>query len=297
MSMSVSLRTTFFNLFRYFFKIPLLESFLLSRILDRPANIFRKLIPPLHLYRPGKLRFVEREHLKYALDISRLLDHSIFFGIVNDPSWRNLLQCLSRDTVIVDAGANIGYLTLQFARACPDGFVYAFEPDSDNYRDLERNMGLNYFRNVKTYHVALGAKSGKETLYKIYPRNPGTNRILPAVPAGSYTSEMVKVATLDEVVEQTGISRIDLWKIDVEGYEMAALQGGITSIKKWKPTLFVELVDANLRQHGLTSLAVIEYIDSLDYEVLDARRMIPIDRSKSDHNTDIICFSRPTSGF
>lgn len=288
----IRIRTRFYNLFRYFFKISLLESFLLYKILYKPRNIFYKFIPPLYLYKPGSMRLVERNNLKYALDISRLLDHSIFFGVVNEPSWINLFKNLKSNSVVLDTGANIGYLSLHFAHVCPQGFVFSFEPDSENYRDLERNVQLNGFQNIKTFPLALGARSEKAILFKIHPRNPGANRILPIEPPHQSRWEWVEVNTLDEIVEEIGISKIDLWKIDVEGYEMFVLLGGSASIRKWKPTLFVELVEENLREQGYTALSLIEHIENLGYEVLDAKTMQAVERFKPDHHTDIICFSK-----
>jgi FkbM family methyltransferase len=286
------MRTVLYNFVRWFFKSPPLERFLLSRILGRPANaFFRKLIPPVYLYNRGKLRVVQRDHINYALDISRLIDHAIFFDRICDPGWANLLKCITQEMVVVDTGANIGYLTLHFARACPLGCVFAFEPDSDSYRDLQRNLALNSFRNIKTFSLALGDQSGTAALYKIYPRNPGANRILSGEPEEVYKSEMITVVKMDDIAESVGIQRIDVWKIDVEGYEMAVLQGGAESIRKWRPILFVELVDENLREHGWSASLLVQFIEGLGYNVFDARTMIPIDRN-APHGTDVLCLSK-----
>lgn len=280
---------------RRFFKIPLLESWLVSRILGRPIDILaRAFIPPVYLYKPGKFRVVQRDNINYALDISRLIDHSIFFDRIRDQGWANLFRYIRPEMVVVDTGANIGYLTLNFARACVRGFVYAFEPDSESYRDLQRNVGLNSFRNISTFPLALGDITGTTVLYKIYPHNPGANRILSGEPDEPYRKEVVEIATLDGLVERAGIPRIDLWKIDVEGYEMAVLRGGLTSIRKWKPILFIELVDANLREHGWSGASLVQYVEALGYEVLDARTMVPIDRF-APHGTDVLCLSKTAS--
>jgi FkbM family methyltransferase len=293
-SESVRLRfsTRFYNVFRYFFKIPLVESVLLSKILKKPRSILNKFIPPLYLYKRGSIRFVERDHIKYVLDISRLLDHSIFFGLIKEPAWVNLFKNLKRDAIIIDAGANIGYLSLHFARACPAGMVFSFEPDSDNYSNLETNVRLNDFQNIKTFPLALGAKTEKAILFKMYPKNPGANRILPVNSEKLCQREWVDVTTVDEIIENVGISRIDLLKIDVEGYELFVLMGARAAIMKWKPTLFVELIEANFRQQGYTAISLLEYIESLGYEVVDAKTMLKLDRTMTDYHTDLICFSK-----
>lgn len=288
----VPVRTALCNLVRWFFKSSILEAFLLSRIIGRPLDILlRKLIPPVYLYKRGKLRFVQRHHINYALDISRLIDHAIFFDRIRDPGWANLFKYITQEMVVVDTGANIGYLSLHFARACPRGCVFAFEPDTDSYRDLQRNVALNSFKNINTFPLALGDQAGAAALYKIYANNPGANRILRGEPDELYASEMVTIVRMDDIAETLGIPRIDVWKIDVEGYEMAVLQGGIASIRKWRPILFIELVDANLREHGWSASSLVQYIEGIGYNVFDAKTMVPMDRS-APHGTDVLCLSK-----
>ena len=285
----VPARVRFFNLFRYFFKIPILEGFLISR-LKRGQIWWRRLVPPLYFYKQGSIRIAERDKLIYRLDISRLLDHSIYFCKVKDSAWDTLFTYLKRDFVVLDIGANIGFLTINFARACPEGFVFSFEPDSQNFSDLQNNIRLNNFNNIRAFQKALGEKHGNAVLYKIYANNPGANRILSNKPAYPHQLENVEVSTIDEIEEITAMKRVDLMKIDVEGFEMFVLQGAQKLIERWKPILFVELVEMNLNQHGYSALSLIEYIENMGYEVKDARTVKDIDRAKQDHHTDILCF-------
>lgn len=284
-------RVRFLNLFRFIFLIPFLERFLIAR-LQREKKWWRRLVPPLYFYNSGSSRKAERNHIVYLLDISRLLDHSIYFYKVNEPTWENLFKYLNRDFVVLDIGANIGFLSLNFARACPDGFVFSFEPDSQNFNNLQTNIKLNGFENIKMFKKALGEKSGDAVLFKMYPNNPGANRILSTSPEQSRQHENVEVAALDDIDELKSTNRIDLIKIDVEGYEIFVLRGGRKFIEKWKPVLFVELAEINLRQQGHSALSLIEFIEGLGYEIKDARDMKEIDRNKTNHHTDILCIPK-----
>lgn len=250
----------------------------------------------MYFYKPHSIRKVRREGFNFQLDISMFLDHAIFFCRMDeDPSLNVLLQQLKKNFIVLDVGANIGYLTLKFARTCSDGYVYSFEPDSQNYQALRTNIELNRLNNVTTIKKALGAQDGQEILYKYFPGNPGTNRILPEKPNVKHQLECVEVIPLDKFVEQEKISRIDLIKIDVEGYEIFTLKGAQQLIKKWNPILFVELVEVNQNQQGYTCLSLVEYIESMGYEVLDASTMKLVDRTKKNYNTDILCFkNRPS---
>jgi len=288
----VSFRTKFFNIFRYPFINPALEKFLVRKLSPDYLRWWNKFIPPLYFYNPGSVRLVERNSINYKLDISKLLGHSIYFYSVKDQAWDNLFKMLHPDFHVIDAGANIGFLSLNFARACPKGFVYSFEPDSENFYYLQENVNQNDFQNIKLFKTALGAKSGSGELYKMYLNNPGANRILTKSPNSQLKSETVEIATLNRFFEQKVFNKVDLIKIDVEGFELFVLQGATQIISLWKPILFVELADINLRQQNCTALEVLQFIEGLDYYFLDARTMQPLDATVKEHYTDIICFPR-----
>lgn len=285
----VPARVRFFNLFRYFFKIKFLENFLVNQI-NRGNNWWKKLAPPLYFYSPNTNRNAERNGIKYFLDLSCLIDYSIFFRMLKEPSWENLFKVLQPDFVILDVGANIGFHTLNFARICSKGFVHAFEPDNKSFKTLSANIELNNFRNVAVHPIALGAKDEKLPFYKLYINNPGANRILAHAPSSHFGQQQVDVRTCDHIADELMLQRLDLIKIDVEGFELFVLQGATNTINKYRPILFVELAEKNLQEHSLSSLDLINYIERLGYQVTDAKTMTPIDRSIQNHHTDILCF-------
>lgn len=286
---TIPARVRFFNVFRYFFRKPFLEQILVKQLLA--GNLwYRKLIPPVYFYKRDSIRIAQRNGISYKLDVSCLIDHSIFFCTLHEPAWQNLFKILRKDFVVFDIGANIGFLTLNFASACPDGHIFAFEPDSRSFEFLKSNVGLNRFTNISLYKIALGDRSEKMHLYKMYTNNPGANRILPLNAIKDHEQEEIQVTTLDLMTEQLSIHRIDLMKVDVEGFEIFVLQGGKKVIQEWKPILFVELAEVNLKQQGFSARMLVEYIESLNYEVKDAYTMRPLDSGKEDYHTDILCF-------
>lgn len=285
----IPLRVKFFNIFRALFTLSSLERFLIFQ-LSKKRKGWERLIPPLYFYLHGSVRKAERNGFRYELDISRLIDHSIYFYKLNELTWNVLFDHIKEDSYVIDVGANIGFLSLQFARLCSKGMVFSFEPDSQNFQNLKKNIQLNHFDNVRIYKNALGATAETVTLYKIFENNPGANRILFTRPDMPHEQESIDVLVLDAIADDFNISRMDVMKIDVEGFEIFVLQGARNLIAKWRPILFVELAEVNLRQHGYTALALVEFIEQLDYDVRDARTMQPTDKRKTDYHTDIICF-------
>ena len=129
----------------------------------------------------------------------------------------------------------------------------------------------------------------------MYESNPGANRILPAKPSMCVPSEIVEVASLDDFDSRGCFAKIDLIKIDVEGYELFALEGGRNLIARCQPILFVELVDQNLRLQGCTSASVIELLVQMNYLTVDAKTMKPLLPSR-EYYTDVLCFPKSKKG-
>jgi len=287
----IPLRTKILNVFRFVFTFDATEKFLIARLSPGHSRLWRKFIPPLYFYNKGSIRYAERSGIRYVLDVSTLHGHSIYFYIIKDTAWDNLFKLIRPDFYIIDAGANIGFLSLYFAKECINGFVYSFEPDSDSFDSLQKSVNRNEFKNIKLFKTALGAEAGTAELFKVYVNNPGANRILSQKPDKETKSEIVEIATLDSFYQKEIFKKIDLIKIDVEGFELFVLRGARQLIDKWKPILFIELADVNLKQQNCSAVEVIEFVEGLGYHVLDAQTMLPIERKTTEYYTDIVCFS------
>ena len=132
-----------------------------------------------------------------------------------------LQRWVRRGDTVVDIGANIGYFTAHLARLVgADGCVHAFEPDPANFALLVENMRANKLAWVQLHQAAVGAQPGKATLH-ISEYNGGMHRLYDSVCCTGPGLD-VAVQTVDQLLVG---SRIDLIKIDIEGYEPAALMG------------------------------------------------------------------------
>ncbi len=131
-----------------------------------------------------------------------------------------------------DVGANVGELTALFANAvAPDGRVHAFEPTPRTFHRLQDTCEALGLENVTANRTALSDRTGLLDIH-VFPdahstknsaiRRPAETVGLEAVPCGV---ESVPAITLDEYCVESGVDFIDLLKIDVEGLELAVLQG------------------------------------------------------------------------
>ena len=77
--------------------------------------------------------------------------------ILHEGQYR-LVSCLPECPVIFDAGANVGISALWFLAQHPEARLHCFEPEGENFRLLEANLGGR--ENVRLTRAALGARSG-----------------------------------------------------------------------------------------------------------------------------------------
>src|SRR5262249_1009140 len=121
-------------------------------------------------------------------------------------------------------GANVGLLTIVGSKAVGStGKVYAFEPHPRIFKYLKGNIELNHSKNVNARNIALGEKVGTVTFSD--QRMDDGNHI---VPEG--TGMKVKMERLDEALSP--VKKINLLKIDVEGYERFVFQGGRSCLER-----------------------------------------------------------------
>ena len=159
------------------------------------------------------------------------LSNSKQFGnnILND--LRTILPS-DRELIAFDIGANLGQTTIEFANAFKKSLIYSFEPDPAAFLELEKKVKT--YPNIKTYNVGFGDKNGK--IQMNINKGSGGNSILSvsdkinAFASGDWTERIgqtdVEITTLNSFCEANHIDRIDLIKIDTQGYEINILKGG-----------------------------------------------------------------------
>ena len=137
----------------------------------------------------------------------------------------------------IDVGANKGDFTLQAARLTgSSGIVISIEPEPENRSILERSLELNRYGNIRVLSLALsdrdgianlqiGATSGSHTLSTQFNRS---------------RSVAVPTRTLDSVVMEQRLARVDMIKIDVQEWELEVLRGAEQTIRA-NPQLVVLL--------------------------------------------------------
>ncbi|QTL03856.1 FkbM family methyltransferase [Aquabacter sp. L1I39] len=157
-----------------------------------------------------------------------------------EPDTVLLLKALLREgDTVLDVGANIGCTALLFSETA--GAVHAFEPSPTTWSYLSRNTAQASHANVEAHNFGLGAEAGETTL-TFSPNNRSGGFVSDQTKAAAgHTTETIRIRTLDEVVPELGIGRVDLIKIDVEGFEGHVLRGAGQVLANHSPLVTAEL--------------------------------------------------------
>jgi FkbM family methyltransferase len=144
------------------------------------------------------------------------------------------------DSVILDGGANLGFHTVCFASLANKGTIYSFEPQPLIFNILSTNVLINGASDiVKQFRLGLGDKEKtlkmtplKEQFFSEDCINYG-GRGLTDLEEGE---EEVLLTTIDNL----NLSKLDLIKLDVQGFELETIKGGEKTIKNNYPIFFLE---------------------------------------------------------
>lgn len=184
-------------------------------------------------------------------------DKSVFINILINGYYENHMvdfykELLTEDSVCIDAGANIGILSMYMSLTTKKT-IYAFEPAKETYDMLVANIKENNL-NVQPIQKALSDVNGEVDFAFYRDQNGGSSLIKPdANIIESGIKMKVESITLDNFVKEKNITKLDLLKMDVEGCETLILRGGEETLKTLKPDIVTEYCSPMIKEQGLSS--------------------------------------------
>lgn len=187
---------------------------------------------------------------------------------------RVLKERLRPGMTFLDVGANIGFFSLLGASLVgSSGAVFAIEPNPQNVKALRASKGLNHFEQMHILQAAAGASW--DVLFLNTDHSNGVVSDAAGEIRELLSRETVLSCPIDSIV---GAARVDLIKIDVEGFEFKALTGASRCLELHKPAIVSEFTPGALP--GISRVSPIEYLNfftkrGYNIYVLNANAPIP----------------------
>jgi FkbM family methyltransferase len=193
----------------------------------------------------------------------------------------DLFQSVLRPGInVLDVGANIGLYSAIAARSVGgNGKVIALEPDSANCSFIARTKARNDLTNLIIVEKAAGERCGDAFLY-LCETNKADHRIYDV--DHSRAKVPVKMATIDSVVSELGIPRIDVVKIDTQGFEFFVVQGMLALVEQSvNMKVFMEFWPWGITNSGGSPEGLLEFFATRGFAIStidsDQKRLTPLD--------------------
>jgi FkbM family methyltransferase len=184
---------------------------------------------------------------------------------------RMLRPWVRPNTFVIDVGANIGVFTRQFATWVSDGGkVVAIEAEAINYARLQKAVAKTGLASVvETVHAAVAETTGNGFL-ELNPGHPGDHKL-------GTNGVPVVLTTIDDLLAARGWPEVSLIKIDVQGAEARVIAGAHQTLQRFRPALFLEVADEQLRHFGSSARDLLATTARLGYTIhtLDGKGLSP----------------------
>ena len=193
-------------------------------------------------------------------------DKQEVFYHLHGATWWNternrLMPYIGEGSVVVDVGANLGFMTGLFSRLCKSsGRVHSFEPSPTTFFKLQEVVEANGLSNVTLHNAGCGSTRSEMELHLTQSSGNSTLRGEAAAQQGLKATQRVRIEVLDDYLSAQ-IERLDFVKIDTEGFENEVLQGCRRLLQQFHPVVYIEL-SAEYRD---SSRAAIDLLKSEGY--------------------------------
>ena len=218
---------------------------------------------------------------KMSLDLREHVQRWIYFFGVYEYQMVDWVRAFVRPGMtFLDIGSHVGQYTLIAAGGVGrSGRVHAFEPNPVTYRRLTANIALNDFAHVRAHNVALSNTAGNTTLY--VPKNDNLGEASLQACADETTTTSIASTTLDAWARTADLGdapRIDLIKIDVQGFEAKVIEGARDVLERFRPTVLCEFEERWLRLAGTSSVDLKKLFIDAGYSVnrIDGLELRPV---------------------
>jgi len=217
------------------------------------AGVFvNRIVIPFYTRKSRQMEIVDVKDWKMRVNPHQCIDSGLLFypQLCDNREINYLDKLIKVDWVIFDIGAHIGFYSLYFASKCNQGRIFSIEADPGNFGHLSFNINLNtQFKNIQLLNVGVSDKTEILSLGISTTGNTSGNSFL----SKSATRVDVECRPLKNIVIDLGIDKIDLIKIDIEGFEFRVFKNYFENTNENLHPKFILLEDnPTIKQEGNT---------------------------------------------
>jgi FkbM family methyltransferase len=220
-----------------------------------------------------------RNGAEWLLDLDEGVQLALYLRVYERSTTKALARLARSEAIVIDVGANIGAQALPLAsRLSSKGRVIAVEPADAPMARLRDNCALNpaAATRMTLVHRALVAPGGQATgtYFASWPLTLAAGAH--PVHQGAPESSTATGSTLDGLVEELGLTRVDLIKLDVDGNELPVLRGASATLARHHPIVVFELAPYLLEERGEAPTALTRLFIDQGYTLYDERTFEPL---------------------
>jgi len=211
-----------------------------------------------------RFQIVSRHNISYHIDLKEAIDRAIFLMGWEPLTINWLHDNLNKGDIVIEVGANIGAHSLIISKIIsPEGQLFCFEPTDYAYEKLYKNFNLNpdLKQNTRLIKSFVSNQEGSKKSYKI--RSSWIVNKTAALADSMDEDFSGEIINLDDFF--IDLPKLNLIKIDVDGFDFKVLQGAKEIITLFKPTIFVELGEIDLNRNGDSVSDIIDLFTDIGY--------------------------------
>jgi len=205
-------------------------------------------------------------------NMSNSLLNKCYFG---DETILSAIKKISgqRKVFLVDCGSNYGFYSLYVASISQENQVLAFEASPKTFNSFRTNLELNNFKNIDCRNLAISEVSQKFiSFYESYNDWESS-----ATHNKFKNTKIVKIqtTTIDQELSKKDLSNFAvIIKLDVEGNEFNAIQGGKDTILKYEPLITIELSRYNFNNQNYNFDYFRKFLNDFKYKIYDDKLVL-----------------------
>lgn len=195
-------------------------------------------------------------------------------GIINEVFISKVYEQPQKDIIIrnadivIDAGGYIGDFSVYAAKRAINGNIYTFEPSSDNYSLIKKNVKLNKLLNVIVYNKGLFKESEKKIFY-LNKKALGSSSLFEVESSNEeYKKQIIKTIGINRFLTISNIKKVDFLKLDCEGAEYDIIYSLFKNILKNIRCIVIEYHEyLDIKGKMYTKKELIKYLKKFGFTV------------------------------